>query len=228
MRSRDAWLAVIAAALGVGEDACKRDVKDAPAAVREVPSASASVSVSVAAPAPSESASSIPIASASAAPSASASVRAEDLAKLLTGTPGPPATSLTIGTIGTGIGVGNIHNSCGATAIRPIDTAPTANVAVSAIGGVPGDERIVALMRGKLRACANQALKQNPNEQGKLLVRVTVGPNGDVTSTAIASNAGLSDASAQCMSRSMRSASFPASSAARTLDVTITQTRNNT
>jgi hypothetical protein len=41
IRSRDAWLATIAAVLGASELACKKD-NDGPAAAREVPSASAS------------------------------------------------------------------------------------------------------------------------------------------------------------------------------------------
>jgi outer membrane biosynthesis protein TonB len=203
MRSRDAWLAVIAAALGVSEEACKREAKDAPAAVHDVPSTSASV----AAAALSASSDPIATASASAVTSASATPKRDTHASF----------GGSIGTIGTIGHVGN--NSCGATVRQP---EPTANVTAHAAGGeVTGDDRVIATLRPRLRYCGNQELKQNPDASGKIVVSVSIAASGDVTAAAVAQNMGASANVAQCMARSVRTAKFPAGSAARTLNIAI-------
>ncbi len=234
MRSRDAWLAVIAAALGVSEAACTRDGKDAPTAVHDVPSATTSSAI-VAAIAPSASADLAPsassvVASASAAPSASAVASA---------TPVPKPSELQL------LGISNaacgavvprndlqnlpnlrVNPSCGATANPEPIRGPTAEVQVHVQNGAAGDDRVVASLRARLRACANNGLKQDPTMQGKLVISASIPANGEVTTTSIAQNAGLSEAVAQCMSRGVRNASFPAG-AARTVQIFVNQSKQN-
>jgi len=120
--------------------------------------------------------------------------------------------------IATGRGIG------GATTTLP---TPVIDIQASVSGGSSGDDRIVATARPRLRACANQALQTNPTLlQGKVVVSLTVGATGEVTSSTVAGNTGLSPTAAACMAARMRSLQFPAGTA-RTLSVAIVQTKNN-
>src|SRR5438105_4168439 len=129
MRSREAWLAAMAAVLGVSDVACKKDATDAPATVREVASASASASAS----APVEVASApVPETSASAIASASASAK-----------PKPVDTGIGIGSIG---GHDNLRLSCGARAacgasVNPGRIAPAPTLTLQVPGGNAEDVR---------------------------------------------------------------------------------------
>jgi hypothetical protein len=236
MRSRDAWLAVFAAALGVSEEACKRDVKDA--VVHDAPSASASAVAMVAATAPSASAEPTPAlsapasASASAAPSASAPAAhatakpTTDPAELARAIAIADAVNHSPNTIGTGtIGLGHMNASCGASASCGATVqrhSPIANVSTNVSNGAAGDERVVASMRPRLRACVNQGLQQDPSMHGKVVLRVSIAANGEVTSSSVAQNNGLSDGTAQCMARALRNSTFEArSGSARSIDVTV-------
>jgi len=255
MRNRDAWLAAIAAAMGISEEACRRDA--APQA-QQVVSAAASSSVMVAATAPSASADTTPSATASAsaiasaAPSASTSTTtiakpsASDAAKLrelsqaicgavpqnvFNGSCG--VSNSRPGTIGSG-GIGSLNtighsNACGAPGNVPFSStsnATRAEVALIVGGGAAGDDHVATNLRPRFRACANQALRQDPSQQGKLVITVKIGANGEVASADVASNQGLSPASAQCMVRMVKNAQF-AAGAARTLTIAIAQTKQS-
>jgi len=245
LRSRDAWLTALAATLGISEEACR---KDAAPQVQQVATASASASASaspsatiiVAETAPSTTASTSTSASArTAAKNAptSATMTPEQLAQAICGAvpqnvlqqsgacgvsanPMPmPMASGTVGTIGTG------HNpACGASPMR-IGTntnVPRAEVNLTVHGNAADQERAKAL-RPRFRACANQALAQDPTQRGQLTIMATIGKNGEVTKADIANNAGLSASSAQCMLRGVRVAQFAAGDE-RTLVVMIVQT----
>lgn len=240
MRSRDAWLAVFAATLGVSEEACKRDGKDAPAAARDTPSATASSAI-VAATAPSASADPAPSASVVASASASASAVAS-----ATPVPKPSPTELQLlAVLGSANNpnfisnaacgavvpnnnlqnLGRINPSCGATANNTV-RGPTADVQVRVQNGAAGDDAVVVRLRPKFRSCANRGLSQDPNMQGKLVISVTIAATGDVTATAIAQNSGLSESVAQCMSRGARYAAFSAG-APHTVQIFVTQVKQN-
>jgi hypothetical protein len=126
-------------------------------------------------------------------------------------------------------GLGNLHNgACGASAIcgaRRQPTGPTAIIQTTLAGASAGDERVIAMNKGRLRMCANQALKQDPTQQGKLVVTVAVAASGEVSSASVASNVGLSAQSAACMSATLRRVTFPAGSA-RTFTLAIVQTKD--
>ena len=255
MRNRDAWLAAIAAALGISEEACRRDA--APQVQQVATPASSSVSV-VAATAPSASADIAPSATAvaSAAPSASASAAVvkpltsaqtlQELSHAICGAVAQNTLQLNAACGGTAQVLQQMpgNGSCGAMPQNRIPgggacggigapqqqgtgvRGPTAVIAVTVTGGATGDERVVNVLRPRMRACANQALSQDPSQQGKLLVTVTVAANGDVQKADITNNAGLSAASAQCMLRGVKNATFPAG-AVRTLTLAIVQTKQS-
>jgi hypothetical protein len=242
MRSREAWLAGFAAVLGISEEACRRET--APQA-HEVASATASATASapvVAQVAPSETASAetVPSATASAAPSASASVAPivmtpQDITHTICGARPQNivpfnASCGAIGmptTLGVGSGIGPHNNACGAT-VNPSRTtsAPQAVIAVNIVNGAPGDDRVAASLRPRFRACGNQALAQDPTQQGKLVVSAAIAANGDVNAVTIDSNSGLSASSAQCMLRAVRNASFPTGTA-RKIQIVIVQTKQS-
>jgi hypothetical protein len=121
------------------------------------------------------------------------------------------------------------NGACGGVGAPPPQNtlrSPNAVIAVNITGGAAGDERVVAMLRPRFRACANHALAINPTEQGKLVVTATVSASGDVTNATITTNGGLSEASAQCMLRGVKVAQFPAG-AARTVTVAIAQTKQS-
>ncbi len=206
MRSREAWLAAIAATLGVS-DACKRDATNAPAAVREVPSVSASASV--AASAPSETASTDPIAS--AVPSTSASTASTASAK--------PPDLRNVGGIGTGHGACGfrVNPACGAVA-RPQEPTPTVNVQL--FGGLGNDNAIAqSQLRSRMRTCAINGAKQDPNEQGDVQLQLDIDAHGTVTNVR-SPGTRLGASTTQCMQRAARAITF-AEGTARTLNVNV-------
>lgn len=217
VRSRDAWLATIAAVVGASELACKKDSSDGPALAREVPSVTASASATVAST-PSETAS----ASASAMTSATASASA-----MASASAPPVGTGIPIGNIGN-IGNLRIGNACGAGHPNPSCGAtvqvkgPTAVISTSVTGAATGDERVVAMMRPRLRNCANKGLAVDPTETGKAVVTIAVGANGEVATSNVTSSSGLGASTAACMAAAFRNATFP-SGAPRSLVVTIVQ-----
>lgn len=213
VRSRDAWLAAIAAALGASELACKKDGADGPAVAREVTSASASASSS----APEVAASAPPEASASASATASTSTLASPSA-----TPKPTSTGL--------IGLGTIgHGACGGSAyVNPICGAragprePTANVLVRVIGPDPvaDDQRTLqSQLRTRLRSCANNAAKRDPTTHGDLTLQLAIDAHGSVTQVDAESST-IDGGFLQCMRSATRATRFP-EGAARTIHVLI-------
>lgn len=243
-----AWLAAMAAALGVSEAACRGDAKDGPAGARDVStSATSSASVALTEPSPSSSASEAQSVAAdpSAAPSASVAVTAPstaiaqaDLQRVLGSLPNGSCGARLNQTCGAPLGtgtvrsIGNMRNqSCGAMMPRSDTSGRTTAVAtIQTIlgGGIAGDDSVVGAVRPQLRACANHALQSEPTlSQGKIIVSLVVDPSGQVTSSTVASNVGLSQSGAACMAMRMRALRFPAG-AARTLTVAIVQSKSNT
>jgi hypothetical protein len=201
IRSRDAWLATIAAALGASEIACNKDAKEGPAVAREVPSAS--TSATVAASAPSETASAEVVASASAAPSATASAA-------------PTSTKL-VGGAGTGIGHMACGRACGASSAR-MDPQP--NVTLNMLGPPNNDDlRVVQSgLRARIRSCAIDAAKKDSNTQGNAILTIAVDAHGAVTRVD-AQDSGLGEAVA-CMKSAARNVKF-SEGAARTIRVDV-------
>lgn len=228
MRSRDAWLAAIAATLGISEEACRREAAPQIQQVASAAAASSSAPV-IAATAPSASADTTATATASVIASAAPSASVPSIAKV---SPSDQAKLLEISQAICGaVPRQNVllqNGACGAIGTQPNSptTSPRAEITLFVSGGAAGDDHVATNLRPRFRACANQALMQDPSQQGKLVIIVKIAANGEVTSADVASNAGLSPASAQCMTRMVKNAQFPAG-AARTLDVAINQTKQS-
>jgi hypothetical protein len=98
------------------------------------------------------------------------------------------------------------------------DTAPARKTAAAAglcAGACRGRDtaELRAALAGRARqsqGCYERALRQNPTLTGQLMVRVKVGPKGELCTASIASD-GLGEPSvASCVLQKFRSASFPA------------------
>jgi len=209
------------AALGLTEG-CRHDAKVDPAAAREVASVGAAPSPSATATTPAEPSAavetsleaSVPFASSAAArPTSTAGNLSALAASVGIGAPSPHASGL-------GGLRGIVNQSCGAVD-QPM-TRVFANVATSVSSGAPGDDRAVAQLRSRLRACATQALDRDPNETGTLKLAVTVASSGEASSVVTQSNAGLAQGTVACMTAAMRHGQYGAT--AHQLAVTIVQT----
>jgi hypothetical protein len=243
MRNREAWLAAIAAALGISEEACRHDA--APqiqpvatvAASASAPIVAATASIDVA-PSATASATTSAIASASAAPSTTAlpnkppTTNLQEISQAICGA--VPQNLQQLNTLNGSCGVSANRNigripgngACGGS-VGPGPNAvrgPVAAVTVTLTGGATGDDRVAASLRPRFRACANQALSQDPSMQGKLLVTATIAANGEVQKADITNNQGLSPAASQCMIRGVKNAQFNATGAARTVTLLVVQT----
>ncbi|HEY2370889.1 MAG TPA: AgmX/PglI C-terminal domain-containing protein, partial [Polyangiaceae bacterium] len=178
--------------------------------------------------APSTSTNAVASASASATPNATAAPNASALLAILS----KPAPQDMQGICGASVQnqlqkvPGN--GACGGVGapLQPQTAHPAAVVNVSLTSGAAGDDHVAAALRPRFRNCANQALAQDPSQQGKLVIAAAVAANGEVTTTAVASNTGLSGNSAQCMARIVRNAQFPAG-AARTIMIAVVQTKQS-
>lgn len=63
----------------------------------------------------------------------------------------------------------------------------------------------LAAIKSKAEACA----AQHRGAHGKVVIAIKVGPNGEVQSSSVASNAGAPPAVASCVAMAARSAQFP-------------------
>ena len=78
-------------------------------------------------------------------------------------------------------------------------TVPVANV-----------DRVVAGLRARFRQCYQRGLDSDPSMSGKLVVVAKIGPNGEVSSAAMTSNSGLSEATVACVVRVLKPVQFDA------------------
>jgi hypothetical protein len=75
---------------------------------------------------------------------------------------------------------------------------------------VLGADATVAGLRGRFRSCYQQGLSIDSNMSGKVIIAAKIGPNGEVTSSDIASINGLSPAVGQCIAGVVKRATFNA------------------
>jgi len=66
----------------------------------------------------------------------------------------------------------------------------------------------VAGLKAGFRSCYNAGLNADPTMSGRLVVNVTLSPNGEVAAADVSGNTGLSDAVVQCVLRKARNADF--------------------
>jgi len=94
-------------------------------------------------------------------------------------------------------------------------TATPSGSAASAVASADDDEtpemRVVDTALGMTaRACLAAGAAKDPAQAGRVDIEATVAPDGQVTSTVVTRNEGLSDAVAECITTVYRKASFPA------------------
>jgi len=63
----------------------------------------------------------------------------------------------------------------------------------------PVDPAPVAGLSGRARYCYQQALLKNPNQSGRVVISIKVGPSGDVVGSNVLSNSGLDASVGQCI-----------------------------
>jgi hypothetical protein len=111
----------------------------------------------------------------------------------------------------TGIADVNRDTRAGETGVTagPKKVNPGTSVAPPSVdvGKVPDAPRVVAGMRGLLRACYRRELDTDPSAKGSVRVTAKIGPNGDVVSVQAANN-GLSSTMVACVSRVVRGGQF--------------------
>jgi TonB family protein len=84
-------------------------------------------------------------------------------------------------------------------------------------------DRVVAGLRARFRACYQQGLNSDPNMSGKVVISAKVGPNGEVASSDVTQNSGLSASVASCIARVVRNAQFsPPGGGGSTLNIPVT------
>jgi hypothetical protein len=75
---------------------------------------------------------------------------------------------------------------------------------------IPNVDGVIAGLRGRFRRCYQTGLLSDSTMAGKVVIEAKVGPNGEVMSAGIASNAGLSPAVGQCIAGVVSRATFSA------------------
>jgi hypothetical protein len=95
--------------------------------------------------------------------------------------------------------------------------------AVNASVTVTNADRVIAGMRGRFRKCYNDGLAQDPSMSGRVVIAAKVGPNGEVISSTVGSNSGLSSGVANCIAGVVRNGQFepPAGGATSTLQIPV-------
>jgi hypothetical protein len=82
--------------------------------------------------------------------------------------------------------------------------------ATTATVPVPNAERVIAGVRPRMRTCYRAGLNIDPLMTGKLVVGATVTAGGEIASTNVVSNEGLSPQVAQCVTLLLKRAQFDA------------------
>jgi hypothetical protein len=86
-----------------------------------------------------------------------------------------------------------------------------AGVPDAATRAVPVQNADAVLRQGlfpRARACYNAGLKEDPDQHGRIVVTLQIGPAGDVLDSRIASNTGLSAKTASCIAGGARDLTF--------------------
>jgi hypothetical protein len=98
----------------------------------------------------------------------------------------------------------------GGNRLTPVNV-PTGDVALGATSvtePVQNADRVVAGLRPGFRTCYRMGLNGDPTMAGKLVMRVTITANGEVSSAEAAENTGISDSVSRCVARKLRNAQF--------------------
>jgi hypothetical protein len=118
---------------------------------------------------------------------------------------------------GTGTSSGKETNVAGPTGIAQVGS-PTVSVPI------PNADATVAALRNRFRSCYEKGLLGDSTMSGKVVITAKVGPNGEVTSSDVASITGLSPTVGQCIAGVVRRATFsaPGGGGGSTLNIPVT------
>lgn len=119
-------------------------------------------------------------------------------------------------TEGIGVTSGTQTTTAGPTGIAQVGTS-------SATVAIPNAESVIASLRGRFRSCYQKGLLDDSTMAGKVTISAKVGVNGEVVSSDVVSNAGLSPAVGRCIADVVRRATFSApSGGSSTLQIPVT------
>ncbi len=117
---------------------------------------------------------------------------------------------------GSGEGAGKETKVAGPTGVAQVGGS-SATVVIS------DADRVVAGLRGRFRTCYQTGLNSDPGMSGKVIISAKVGPNGEVVSSDVAQNTGLSPTVASCIAGVLKRATFsPPGGGGSTLTVPVT------
>jgi TPR repeat protein len=84
-------------------------------------------------------------------------------------------------------------------------------------------DRVIAGLRARMRNCYQRGLESDPSMVGKLVLNAKIAANGEVSSCDVASNSGLSPATASCAAGVVKRAMFaPPSGGSATIQIPLT------
>ena len=95
-------------------------------------------------------------------------------------------------------------------------TATAGPTAIAQVGvsnatvAIPNADSVIAGLRGRFRSCYQKGLLDDSTMSGKVIISAKVGTNGEVVSSDVVSNAGLSPAVGRCIADVVRRATFSA------------------
>ncbi len=120
------------------------------------------------------------------------------LAKLIASAPPPGQTPGAASTAPAGV------------VVQPHPTGDVKLVGTTSTPPVSDAERVVAGLRSRFRACYMRGSPEDLKHAGKVHVRATLAPNGEVSSTAIVENQGFSAVIETCIKRVVNRSTFDA------------------
>lgn len=226
MRSRQAWLRIFAAVLGVSPIACQR---------AEVPATEPAQDAS-----PIEDTSIVDTSIVGADASDSAALAdatlLEDVSVAHHKAPAPAdsreITQQVLNQL-TNNPICGARANCGGTGNPPVPgltgnttpPLPPVTVDVSGSNTIAGDAPKVAQLRPRVKMCVNAGLAQDPTVvPGVVTVAVSIAPSGEVTAAALGSST-LSPNVANCMVQRVRGQGFAPGSARRSMTITIKESK---
>jgi hypothetical protein len=125
----------------------------------------------------------------------------------------------------------NTHGNSNTTAGPETNTAgPAITVGTQPVqmNGAPINDADIAIakLKSRFKKCYQDGLAQNPNMSGKAVLAAKVAPNGEVMSTDVASNAGLSSTVTSCLSNAVtRYAQFTGNGSVTTIRIPVSLIR---
>jgi hypothetical protein len=135
----------------------------------------------------------------------------------------PGARGGGLGAIGGSTSAGASSGSGTVTQVAGPRAAEPQIAGVSSSAQVSGLEATVARLRPGFKLCYQKGLSVDPTMSGKVVISAKIGPNGEVSSTDVVSNAGLSADVVSCIQNKIKRAEFspPAGGGSSTVNIPV-------